>query len=219
MIKIAVGMILVAFDYVISPDGKIKIDLLPDFIGYAIIAYSFYKIYKNHQANMEHIQKNKSSKSISVKAGRTAPVKKGKSKDKALEVDQKNLKEKVKQGVMASAVVCLLTYIAYLLDLYGMLAGMPVMLSGGLGLGSDLSMLLVMYLYLQILSALQGEKIHFQVQRMMFLWKMTMISIACEYISFSVSIAAMTFLIFEKLLLIIFICYIMTSSITYKEKF
>lgn len=219
MIKIAIGMLLIAFDYVISPDGKMKIDLLPDFIGYAIIVYGFYKILKNCNIYSDKSNKENGGKSISVKAGKVASVKKGKNKHKAEETYKTNLKEKVKQGVTASVIVCILTYIAYLLDMYGVLVKMPAMAVGAISMISDLSMLLVMYLYIQILLALQGENFHFQIERMMFLWKMTILCIACEYISFSVDAATMTFVVFEKILLIIFICYILTSSLTYKEKF
>ena len=219
MIKIAIGMLLIAFDYVISPDGKTKIDLLPDFIGYAIIVYGFYIILKNYNIYSDKSNKKNGSKSISVKAGKTLPVKKGKNKHKAEETYKTNLKEKVKQGMAATGIVCILTYIAYLLDMYGVLVKMPAIAVGTISLLSDLSMLLVMYLYIQILSALQGENLHFQIGRMMFLWKMTILCIVCEYISFSFDTAAMTFVVFEKILLIIFICYILTSSLTYKEKF
>lgn len=183
MIKIIVGLFLIIFDFVISFDGKANIDLLPDFIGFAIIIYGFFSIRKN---NREHTQ------SVMIAT---------------------------KQGMIAAAVVFVLSYAAYLLDMYGILSGFNSVINIIISVVLELGMLLVMFMFIQILSALQGNNTNFQVKRMLTLWKVMCLCIACQYISLPISEVALTFFIFEKAVAVMFMVYILTADMTYKKKF
>lgn len=182
MIKIVVGLLLVVFDYVISFDGKANFDLLPDFIGYGIILYGFFRIW----------QRGKEKSEVHI-AG--------------------------KQAMIVTGVVLVLSYVAYLLDMYGVLSGFHAGIIIAVSVILELGLLLVMFMFTQILSALQGKKINFQVKRMEMLWKIMCLCVACEYVSLPLPDVATTFLIFEKVVAVMFMVYVITADRTYKSKY
>lgn len=183
MIKIIVGLFLIVFDYVISFDGKANFDLLPDFVGYAIIAYGFFRIRKNSGEERTEV----------VIA--------------------------TKQGLISAVVVFVMSYVVYLLDMYGILSGVNEGITIIISVVLELGLLLLMFMFIQTLSALQGKDTNFQVKRMLVLWKVMCLCIACEYISLPVPDVALTFLIFEKAVAVMYMVYVLTADRTYKKKF
>lgn len=183
MIKIIVGLFLIVFDAVFTFDKKGYFDILPDFIGYAIILYGFYSIRKKSGKNREEVM-------IATK-----------------------------QGMISAAVVFVMSYAAYLLDMYGILSGLNEVITIIISFILDLGMLLIMFMFIQILSALQGKDTNFQVKRMLVLWKIMCLCVACGYISWSVPDVADTFLMFEKVVVIMYMVYVLTADRTYKKKF
>ena len=175
MIKIAVGMILVAFDYVISPDGKIKIDLLPDFIGYAMVVYGFFKMDKKRKDGIRMQEKKPKQKtggkSISVSKGKSknSIVIKPKGKDSTKESsggrskylpakkagsgngqDQQEPFEKgMKTGMIVTGIIALVSYVTCMADLYGKVSGLPDAAVVMISIVTDLSKLCVIYLLIQ----------------------------------------------------------------------
>lgn len=182
MIKFIVSIFLISFDIVISPNGQAKFDILPDFIGYAIIIYGFWKFWKQSEDN------------ISV---RTV----------------------IRQAWIASGITFVVSYVAYILDMYGILYKMNKNIVIFLSVLLDIGFLIVIFMFIQLLSALQGKDTNFQVKRMTMLWKIMFLCIVCEYISLPVNSVAMTFFIFDKVINMVFMFYILTSDMTYKKKF
>lgn len=180
MLKVIAAFFLISVDLVISPDNKAYFDLLPDFIGYAILIYQFYKFRKGNPEN------------TSVKIA-------------------------TKQGMITAAVTFVFTYIAYILDMYGILYKVNDNLTTMISVVSELAFLLNIFMFIQNLSALQGQNSNYQIKRMNMLWKIMFLCILCEYISMPVKSVAFTFFIFEKAITIIFMCYIFTSDMTYKK--
>lgn len=183
MIKLFVGLFLVVFDFVIGFNGNVNFDLLPDFIGYALIVYGFFSIRKKSGKNTQELL--------------TA----------------------TKQGMISTLVVFVLSYAAYLLDMYGVLSGWNQVLITVISVTLDLGLLLTMFMLIQILSALQGKDKNFQVKAMLVLWKVMCLCIACEYISMPVPEVAKTFLVFEKAAAVMYMAYVLTADRTYKKKF
>ncbi|MDY6329041.1 MAG: hypothetical protein SPL51_06125, partial [Lachnospiraceae bacterium] len=101
VLKVIVAFLLISIDIVVSPDKKANLDLLPDFIGYAILIYQFYKFRKDNSEN-------------------------------------DSLKVAAKQGMITAAITFVVSYVAYILDMYGILykinANITVMLSAVLEL-------------------------------------------------------------------------------------
>ena len=83
MLKVIVAFLLISIDIVVSPDKKANLDLLPDFIGYAILIYQFYKFRKDNSEN-------------------------------------DSLKVAAKQGMITAAITFVVSYVAYILDMYGL---------------------------------------------------------------------------------------------------
>lgn len=183
MIKLIVGLFLIVFDFVISFKEKVNLDLLPDFIGYAIIAYGFYSIRKKSGKNTQELL--------------TA----------------------TKQGIISAVVVFVMSYVTYLLDMYGVLSGMNKVIIIITSVILDLGLLLIMFMLTQILSALQGKDTNFQVKAMLVLWKVMCLCVACEYISMPVPEVAKTFFVFEKIVAVMYMVYVLTADRTYKKKF
>lgn len=181
MIKVIVALFLISMDAVISPNGQAKFDILPDFIGYAILIYQFFKFRKDN------------SKSDSVKIG-------------------------TKQGMIVAGFTFVFSYVAYLLDMYGILVKMNENIVIIMSAGLDLLFLVNIFMFIQNLSALQGNEKNYQVKRMNMLWKIMFLCILCEYISLPIQSVTMTFFIFEKAITFIFMFYILTSNMTYKKK-
>lgn len=183
MIKFIVAMFLISFDAIVSPNnGQARFDLLPDFLGYAIIIYGFWKFWRQSDEN--------SSVRIAVK-----------------------------QGWIATGIVFVLSYVAYVLDMYGILSKINDNIELLISVILDTGFLIVIFMFIQVLSAMQGKDTNFQVKRMTMLWKIMFLCIVCEYISLPVSSVAMTFFFFEKAITFVFMFYILTSHITYKNKF
>ena len=181
VLKVIVAFLFISIDIVVSPDKKANLDLLPDFIGYAILIYQFFKLWKDNSEN-------------------------------------DSLKVAAKQGMITAVITFVISYAAYILDMYGILykinANIIVMLSAIL----ELAFLLNIFMFIQNLSALQGNESNYQIKRMNMLWKIMFLCILCEYISMPIESVALTFFIFEKAIMVIFICYIFTSDMTYKKK-
>lgn len=179
MTKILVGYLLIVFDLIVSPDKKAKFDLLPDFVGYVIIIYAFYKIWKQHH-------------------------------------DSKEIRDKLKINGIVSIVAFVVSYISYLLDMYGLLHKQSQLVKIGLGILNDGMLVAVLYLFVQVLKSIQGDEKKFQIKRMTMLWRFIVLCLICEYISLPIVAAASAFMIFEKLIELIFAAYIYTSAQTYK---
>lgn len=183
MIKLIVGLFLIVFDLVIGFNGNINFDLLPDFIGYAIIAYGFFSIRKKSGKNTQEFL------------------------------------VATKQGMISAVVVFIMSYVMYLLDMYGILSGLNKVIVISTSVIMDLGLLLIMFMIIQILSALQGKDTNFQVKAMLVLWKVMCLCVVCEYISIPVPEVAKTFLVFEKAVAVMYMVYMMTADRTYKKKF
>jgi hypothetical protein len=186
MIKFIVAMFLISFDAVVSPNGQARFDLLPDFIGYGIMIYGFWKFWKKDSDN-------------------------GK--------ENSSLRIAIKQAWIVSGVAFVASYVAYILDMYGILYKINDNIVLFVSLLLDLCYLVAIFMFIQVLSAMQGRNTNFQVKRMTMLWKFMFLCIVCEYISLPISSVAMTFFIFDKVINMIFMFYIFTSNITYKKKF
>ena len=182
MIKFIVAMFLISFDAVISPNGQAKFDILPDFIGYAIIIYGFWKLQKQSKENVL-------------------------------------LRTAIRQAWIVSGITFIASYVAYILDMYGILYKMNSNIVIFLSILLDIGFLVVIFMFIQVLSAMQGKDTNFQVKRMTMLWRLMFLCIVCEYISLPISSVAMTFFVFDKAITIIFMFYILTSHMTYKSKF
>ena len=146
MIKVIVAFFLITFDAVISPNGKANFDLLPDFIGYAILIYQFYKFRKNNKEN-------------------------------------NSIKIATKQGMITAGITFAFSYMAYLLDMYGIIYKMNENIVVIMSAILELGFLLNIFMFIQNLSALQGKNSNYQVKRMNMLWKIMFLCILCEYIS------------------------------------
>lgn len=182
MIKFIVAVFLISFDAVISPNGQAKFDILPDFIGYAIIIYGFWRFWKQCREN-------------------------------------DSMKTAIKQAWIVSGITFVMSYAAYILDMYGVLYRMNDNIVVFLSVLLDIGFLVVIFMFIQVLSAMQGKDSNFQVKRMTMLWRIMFLCIACEYISLPISTVAMTFFIFDKVITMVFMFYIFTSNMTYKKKF
>ena len=84
VLKVIVAFLFISIDIVVSPDKKANLDLLPDFIGYAILIYQFLKLWKDNSEN-------------------------------------DSLKVAAKQGMITAVITFVISYAAYILDLYGIL--------------------------------------------------------------------------------------------------
>ncbi len=245
MIKMIIGMLLITFDYVISPDGMIKLDLLPDFIGYGILVYGFYRIGKNadvhgeysgskkvpakensgraggksgSRGNSKKVVVSKSYKTNKAKANKTIISSRNIS-SKIAQRNHENMVNAIRYGIVAAIVMFVVSYAAYMLDMYGYLQRMPEAASVCISIFKDMGMLLVMVLYIQVLTALQGQNSNFQVKRMTLIWKIAALCVICEYISMTIESAMLTFIIFEKVADVMFMVYMLVSDRTYKTKF
>lgn len=182
MIKFIVAMFLISFDAIVSPNGQAKFDLLPDFIGYAIILYGFWRFWKQ------------SGEESSVRIA-------------------------IKQAWIATGIIFVLSYAAYILDMYGIMYKMNDNIVLLISVILDTGFLVVIFMFIQVLSAMQGNDTNFQVKRMTMLWRVMFLCIVCEYISLPIPSVAMTFFFFDKVITIVFMFYILTSNMTYKNKF
>lgn len=184
MFKFAVALFLITFDPKLSPDGKAEFDMLPDFIGYVIMIYGFYKIWKRNKEEIEA------------------------------------LGSVIKKAEIATIAAFVISYIQYLLDMYGIFQGLNKYLILIIGFATDITLVLVIYMYIQVLAALQQDKMYFQVKGLSTLWKVLLICVAGEYLTIMyVSSVAYTFFVFVILISIVFIIYMFTSALTYKMKF
>lgn len=183
MIKFVVAYVLILFDVVLGADN-IQLDLLPDFIGYAILVYGIWKMQKIHAENTGFCK--------------TA-----------------------KQGLLLFSVSTVISYIACLLDLYG------IVVNGGhyavlaMSVVMDILGILAVYMFIRLLTDLQGLNPYFQVKRINTLLMVKVLCIACQYvaITFDISEFTMTFLVFDLFVNLILLVYMATSALTYKQKY
>lgn len=183
MYKFAVAMFLIIFDPVISPNGKAVFDLLPDFIGYVIMIYGFYKIWKDNS-------------------------------------EIENMGYTTKMAGVTSALAFVISYVEYVLDMYGISSDFNKYIVVLLGFVADIVLLFVIYMYIQVLSVLQGKNMYFQVKGLTTLWKVMLLCVAGEYVTMLyVSSVAYTFFLFVIIISMVFIIYMFTSALTYKTKF
>lgn len=183
MIKFVVAFILILFDLVLGIEN-IQFDLLPDFMGYAILVYGIWKMRKRHVQNPD-------------------------------------VQTVAKQGIILFILSTVVTYIFCLFDLYGVIVDFGVY---GVWIASiimDTLGILAIYMYIKLLTALQGLNQQFQVKRINTLLMVKVLCTACQYvaITFAVSEFAMTFQIFELFVNLILLVYMTTSAFTYKEKY
>ena len=260
-----IGLFLIAFDYVVSPDGLIKLDLLPDFIGYGIFAYGFFKIMRQekcHEADsgsktvLAQKKERSGDKGSSQGKNRKVVVSKNYRKKGAAPADlngqvtnssgqqknssgqqknssgqQKNsggqrknrsvqrnkesseaLNNTLRYGMITACVLMLIFYVVYLLDLYGKLQRMPQGVSFGFSILKDMGLLLLMYWYITVLTALQ-------VKRLSLILKITALCMLCECISLSVEIVMLTFILFERMAEIVFMVYMWDADRKYKKHY
>ncbi|MCI8670019.1 MAG: hypothetical protein HFI34_10965 [Lachnospiraceae bacterium] len=183
MIKFVVAFIFILFDLVLGVEN-IQFDLLPDFIGYAVLVYGIWRMQKRHGENLEF-----------------QPV--------------------AKQGILLFAASAVVTYLCCILDLYGVISDMGVYAAWAAALVSDILGILAIYMYIRLLTGLQGMNRQFQVKRINTLLMVKVLCTACQYvaITFAVSEFAMTFQIFEMVVNLMILVYMTTSAFTYKEKY
>lgn len=183
MYKFVVAIFLIIFDPVVSPNGKAIFDLLPDFIGYVIMIYGFYKIWKDNK-------------------------------------EIPNIGDSTKAAGLASAAAFVISYVEYILDMYGKSADFNKYIVVILGFIADIALLLVLFMYIRVLQTLQEKNTYFQVKGLTTLWKVMLLCVAGEYMTMLyVSSVAYTFFLFVIFISIVFIIYMFTSALTYKAKF
>lgn len=126
-----------------------------------------------------------------------------------------------KQGLLLFVVSAVITYICCLLDLYGIVSDLGVYAAWTAVLVTDILGILAIYMYIRLLSGLQGLNQRFQVKRINTLLMVKVLCTACQYvaITFAVSEFAMTFQIFEMVVNLMLLVYMTTSAFTYKEKY
>lgn len=125
----------------------------------------------------------------------------------------------IKKGMLICAIMFVVSYVLCLLDLHGLSAKFGTYVSLLLGLLSDVGMIVMLYFYITMLEKLQGANSNFQIKRMMNLVKIMCLCIACQYVSFSMSMVMATFIVFEMIVAVILMMYMVISNMTYKEKF
>lgn len=236
-----IGLFLIAFDYVISPDGLIRLDLLPDFIGYGIFAYGFFKLIRQEKCH----EADSGSKTVLAQNKKNQSGKKGNSQGKTKKVvvsksyqrkdggatgkREQNRNERsvrgqtlintLRYGMVTACVLLLIFYVVYLMDMYGRLQQLPQGVSFGISIFKDMGLLLMMYWYISALTVLQGKHIFFRIKRLSLLWKITALCMLCECISLSEEIVMLTFIIFERVVEMIFMVYMWEANRNYKKHF
>lgn len=219
------GILFVTFDYVLkSSDGVAQLDLLPDFIGYGLLAFGYYRIMKNAEihsggSGSKHVMAHHVVNNKTKKKDKQTKQANNSQQARLTRQDYEKTVKITRYGMAAAVLMMLLSYGTDTLNLYGMIQRMPVLLSTGIRIVCDLGMVLVMLIYIKLLEALQGQKCHFQVKRMRLILMIIVVCVICEYISMFVQMVLMSFLIFEQMAEVMFMVYMFASDRTYKEKF
>lgn len=186
MIKFIVAILLIVFDF--GPkNGNCFLDIFPDFIGFGIFAYGYYRIKAQNQSN-EIIKSEAFLNSI-------------------------------RTGIISSVIMTIVTYIHYLMWMYGIYGKVSSNIYILINFVMDLLFVAALLMYIGMLEALQGKNKNFQVKRMRMLWGIYGVCILGEYLMSALGSGGEVLDIFSKMVMVIFICYVGTSSITYKQKF
>ena len=114
----------------------------------------------------------------------------------------------IRTGIISSVIMTIVTYIHYLMWMYGIY-----------GKVSSNIYILINFVMDLLFVALQGKNKNFQVKRMRMLWGIYGVCILGEYLMSALGSGGEVLDIFSKMVMVIFICYVGTSSITYKQKF
>lgn len=183
MIKFIIAFAIVLFNIVLSVEN-VQLDLLPDFIGYAIMLYGVWKLKKIHS-------------------------------------NHEQLHRPVKESMIIYTVAMLISYVICLLYMYGIIVdgGKYVVIAADMIL--EILSILGILVFLRLLSSLQSMNTHFQVKRMNTLLLVKILCIVCQNIAivFSVSHLYMSFLVFDMIVNVILLVYMLTSAFTYREKY
>lgn len=186
MIKFIAAILLIVFDF--GPkNGNCFLDIFPDFIGFGIFAYGYYRIKAQNQGN-EIIKSEAFLNSI-------------------------------RTGIMSSVIMTIVTYIHYLMWMYGIYGKVSSKIYIMINFVMDLLFVAALLMYIGMLEALQGKNRNFQVKRMRMLWGIYGVCILGEYLMSALGSGGEVLDIFSKVVMVIFVCYVGTSSITYKQKF
>lgn len=126
-----------------------------------------------------------------------------------------------KQSIIVFGISIVVTYIMFLLSMYGVLYSANNGIVATLSLIVDLLMLVSVFMFIQVLKALQGISSNFQIKRLHKIWIITILCTLCQNIAlaFSLGEMTMTFIIFQKLIQVVYLVYVFASAKTYKLKF
>lgn len=140
-------------------------------------------------------------------------------KIKGVAKENVNVAFNVKYGIMTSAVLFVYSYVICIFGMFGKLNHMSAVASLALNIASDVGEIVFAYFVIKTLQALQEDKEYFQIKRMMLLVKIIAFIDICMYIAYTKPLTYATFMVFELITSVILMVYILSSMLTYRQRY
>ncbi len=133
--------------------------------------------------------------------------------------DNRDALAAIKKGMIVSFVMFIISYVLCIMDMYGITKDFGTIASVAISVLSDIGMVIVLWFYVNMLDNIQGKDNNFQVKTMANLLKIMCLCIACQCISVSMPMVMATFVVFQMIIDVMFMIYMLVSAMTFKEKF
>ena len=131
--------------------------------------------------------------------------------------ENKEAVNQIKYGMMTSAVMFIFSYLLCLLGMFGKLNNLSTVAALVIDIGSDIGEIAFIYFYIMILEKAQEDKSYFQIKSMKVILAIIAFCDLCMYISCTKPLTYSIFLVFELMASMMFLAYLLSSHITYKN--
>lgn len=103
------------------------------------------------------------------------------------------------------------SYVAYILDMYGIMSKMPVMAVTMISAASDMLKVTTIFLLTFALKSFKNPSLDIQSKRMLMVWRVILVCYIAEYVFLSFDEIEIAFFFFSKICAVTVIFYIFTS--------
>ncbi|MBQ3544666.1 MAG: hypothetical protein IJA34_06740 [Lachnospiraceae bacterium] len=126
---------------------------------------------------------------------------------------------KIKYAVLVSIVMFIFSYAFCLFGMFGKLNNLSKISALAIDIASDVGEIVFIYFYINILEKIQEDKTYFQIKSMKIILLIITFCDLCMYISCTKPLTYSVFLVFELMASMMFMAYLLSSHITYRNVF
>lgn len=120
--------------------------------------------------------------------------------------------QKFKPFLITVIVAFVYSYVAYVLDMFGIIYKWPDLAGTMISLFSDLLKMATVFIFIKFISDMEKNHGNLQSKKMVMIWRIMMVCYLAQYLFLSVQEVGIAFLVFGKIAAFTFLFYIFTSA-------